>query len=228
MSTMVGHWSEGAIWRTTSGVFPSNSYFFEMSESREGILIDPGLDGSEIDAGLMRNNQKPIAVVCTHGHFDHAGSADYFQKKYGAAIYLPKNDENIFKASNFLLMTFKIPAKVIYPKEVIYVNGNSELKIGGIEISFKSTPGHTPGSCILQIEDSWFTGDTLYANGVGLSKLPGENKEQLKSSILNLWDDLTSSITIYPGHGNSANGFQVKNSNKALIQFLQLNNMKLD
>jgi hydroxyacylglutathione hydrolase len=220
MNSLVGRWSEGAIWRTTSGIFSSNSYFYEIGCLREGILIDPGLDGPAIDAALIRNKQTPIAIVCTHGHFDHAGSADYFQKKYGVNIYLPKRDARIFRSSNFLLSAFKIPVKISLPDHIDYIDSGSNLCIRNLPIYFRDTPGHTPGSCIIEINNAWFTGDTLYAQGIGLSKLPGEDHRQLKSSLLGLWTDLTEQITIYPGHGDPANGAMVKIENRALIKFL--------
>jgi hydroxyacylglutathione hydrolase len=222
MSAIVGHWDKGAIWRTTSGIFSSNAYFCELGKGQEGILIDPGLDAEAIDAALMANNQIPVAIVCTHGHFDHAGSAGFFQKKYGIKVYIPENDEKLFKASNFLLMAFKIPAKVLFPQEVTYIKSGSDIEVGDVRLYFRSTPGHTPGSCIIQLGSAWFTGDTIYSQGVGLSKLPGENHDQLRASLLDLWEDLTKDVVIYPGHGNAANGDIVKNENKALIQFMEV------
>jgi len=222
MFNIVGYWNQGKIWRITSGVFPSNTYFCEFGNARKGVLIDPGLSGEEIDAALTVNNQHPLAVVCTHGHFDHAGSASFFQQKYGINVYVPEKDEKLLKASNFLLAAFKIPSKIILPNQVTFIKSGSEIEISEFKLKFRATPGHTPGSCIIQLESSWFTGDTIYAKGVGLSKLPGENENQLRSSILGLWEELTEDITIYPGHGNSASGIEVRSKNKALLQFLQL------
>jgi glyoxylase-like metal-dependent hydrolase (beta-lactamase superfamily II) len=228
MNAIVGHWDKGAIWRTTSGEFSSNAYFCELDGGQEGILIDPGLDGKAIDADLMANNQHPVAIVCTHGHFDHAGSAEYFQRKYGVKIYMHKNDLKTYKSSNFLLMAFKIDQRIVLADEISCIENDSFLRVQNVQLYFRSTPGHTPGSCIIQLGNSWFTGDTLYSKRVGLSKLPGEDSVKLKLSILSLWNDLTSKVNIYPGHGESSSGEMVKTNNKELNKFLGIDIGSID
>jgi glyoxylase-like metal-dependent hydrolase (beta-lactamase superfamily II) len=75
---------------------------------------------------------------------------------------------------------------------------------------------------VVELGSAWFTGDTIYSRGVGLSQLPGENVELLKTSILGLWGRLTSELTVYPGHGNAADGASVRCENRALLRFLGL------
>jgi glyoxylase-like metal-dependent hydrolase (beta-lactamase superfamily II) len=67
-----------------------------------------------------------------------------------------------------------------------------------------------------------FTGDTLYAQGVGLSDLPGEKPELLKKSILSIWGTLTSNRWIFPGHGKAIEGDRLKRENADLLRFLGL------
>lgn len=218
---MVGNWGGGKVWRITSGVFPSNAYFCEANVRGGGILIDAGLDGAQIDAQMSEHGLRPHQVFCTHGHFDHAGSASYFQQKYGCEVFMHRADARILKASNFLLMVCKIAQKVILP-EVCYVDERFCIDVGGVPLRYIGAPGHTPGSCVIELGQAWFTGDTLYSCGVGLSRLPGEDAELLRNSIGALWDGLSAERTIYPGHGNPADGFSVRTKNHALLQFLGL------
>lgn len=221
MASVVGNWGGGNVWRVTSGVFPSNAYFCEAGVPGGGILIDAGLDGAAIDAELSEHGLRPHAVYCTHGHFDHAGSASHFQNKYGCEVFVHKADMRILKASNFMLMAIKIPAKVTLP-QVTWVEAGFTADIAGHPLRYLSAPGHTPGSCVLQLGDAWFTGDTLYARGVGLSHLPGEDHDQLRESIRALWPQLTAGRTIYPGHGDAADGVAVRTLNGALLTFMGL------
>lgn len=221
MASIVGNWGGGAVWRVTSGVFSSNAYFCQADVEGGGILIDAGLDGATIDAELSEHGLRPHAVYCTHGHFDHTGSASHFQQKYGCQVFLHKADTRIMKSSNFMLMAIKIPHKVTLA-DVIYVDDDFRTIVGGQELRYVAAPGHTPGSCIIEFGSAWFTGDTLYSRGVGLSHLPGENHEQLKASILNLWPRLSADRTIYPGHGDAADGVSVRTGNQALLNFLGL------
>lgn len=221
MASIVGNWGGGAVWRVTSGVFASNAYFCQADVAGGGILIDAGLDGATIDAELSEHGLRPHAVYCTHGHFDHTGSASHFQKKYGCQVFLHKADTRIMKSSNFMLMAIKIPHKVTLA-DVTYVDDDFSTIVGGQELRYVAAPGHTPGSCVIEFGAAWFTGDTLYSRGVGLSHLPGENHEQLKESILKLWPRLDAERTIYPGHGEAADGVSVRTGNQALLNFLGL------
>jgi len=215
----VGNWGGGNVWKITSGIFSSNAYVIEAGIPGGCILIDPGLDALAIDAELIKVNKRPAQIFCTHGHFDHVGGAHFFQKKYGCPVFMHEADKKTLKSSNFLLMILKIPQKITIP-EVTYVNNNFCIPVNGVDLKYIPTPGHTPGSCVINFGSAWFTGDTIYSRGIGLSSLPGECPETLKQSILSLWDRLTVEIMIYPGHGGVADGLAIRTQNKSLINFL--------
>ncbi len=221
MASVVGNWGGGNVWSITSGAFSSNAYFCEAQVEGGGILIDAGLDGLTIDAELSQRGFRPNAVFCTHGHFDHIGSASLFQKKYGCQVVVPKADNKLMKASNFMLMAMKMKHKVMLPDATL-VEPDHVTNIAGTSLRYMPAPGHTPGSCIIEFGSAWFTGDTLYAHGIGLSHLRGEDQALLKRTILRYWDELTPERTIYPGHGNAANGLMVRTGNAALLDFLGL------
>lgn len=221
MATLVGNWGGGSVWRVTSGIFQSNSYFCEIDVPGGCILIDAGLDGEAIDAAMSERGLRPHKVFCTHGHFDHAGSAAYFQKKYGCQVFMHQADARTLKASNFLLMAFKIPQKIEIP-EITYIEKSLDIDIYGETLTYLPAPGHTPGSCVLQFGNAWFTGDTIYSQGVGLSALPGEDAKTLKQSILGLWGRFSEDLIIFPGHGNEASSISIRGENHALLKFLEL------
>lgn len=221
MASIVGHWGGGAVWCVSSGQFLSNAYFCEADVPGGGILIDAGLDGPVIDAQLTEHSLHPYQVFCTHGHFDHVGSAAYFQKKYDCQVFMHQADERTMKMGNFLLMALKIPQKITLPV-VTFVEDQFTLDVNGQALRYLAAPGHTPGSCVIEFGSAWFTGDTLYSRGIGLSKLPGEDTEMLKRSVRNLWNGLTVQRIVCPGHGAVADGASVRRENRALLKFLGL------
>lgn len=221
MAELVGDWGGGEIWCITSGSFPSNSYICLNRATSGALLVDGGLDPVAIDAVINELGVIPSLVCCTHGHFDHAGSAEYFQSKYGVSVFMHKADLKTYKMSNFLLMAFGFDERIKFA--AISPVGDEELiSRGGFDVTFTSTPGHTPGSCFVSIGNAFFTGDTLYANGVGLSDLPGEKPEILKKSILSIWGALTSNRWIFPGHGKAIEGDRLRRENIDLLGFLGL------
>lgn len=219
MPAPVGHWGGGDVWRVTSGEFPSNAYLCGTGDGR-CILIDGGLDPQAIDLAVQELALTPTAVFCTHGHFDHAGSAAFFQKKYGCAVYLHGADRKLLKASNFLLMAFKLASRIEQPADITLVESGQRIDVAGHALTFHGAPGHTPGSCLIELGSALFTGDTIYTRGVGLSHLPGEQPETLKQSIRDAWPLLTEDRIVYPGHGGCATGAQVRTTNTALLEFL--------
>jgi glyoxylase-like metal-dependent hydrolase (beta-lactamase superfamily II) len=72
---------------------------------------------------------------------------------------------------------------------------------------------------MVEIGTHLFSGDTLYARGVGLSKLPGEQPELLRESIASLWGEL-GALVVHPGHGATARGADIIKHNHALLAFL--------
>lgn len=210
------------IWTVVNGVFPSNCYIHAGTGDGECFLVDPGLDPAPIESALLALGRRPVGVLCTHGHFDHAGSAAHFQERYGCAVHLHERDVKTLRSSNFLLMAFKIETRIRLPEISPVDDAHPVVELCGRTACFHSTPGHTPGSCMIQVGDSLFTGDTLYSRGVGLSKLPGEDAEQLKRSILGMWEGFPESIQVRPGHGETSTFGAVKRLNVPLLRFLGL------
>lgn len=206
------------VWAVTAGSFPANSYIVAADVPGGAVLVDTGLAAEPIDAALQNLGLAPAYVFCTHGHFDHVGSASFFQKKYGAPVYLHRADRKTVSMCNFLLSAMKLPDRIASP-EFTFIEHGFSITLGNKLLRYRSTPGHTPGSCAIGFGNALFTGDTLYARGVGLSKLPGERPDELRRSILELWNDLED-VIVHPGHGRSAPGAEIMRSNLELLAFL--------
>jgi len=215
----VGSWRGGKIWKINGGILPSNSFIVEASVPGGCVLIDTCLDGLLIESALKEIGLSPHQIFCTHGHFDHVGSANLFQDKYGCEVYIHKQEERVAKSSNFLLMACRIDHRIKLPR-FVYVDNKFTHSLGNEKLTFLHVPGHTPGSCIIDIGDAWFTGDTIYSHGIGLSSVPGSSTEDLKKSINAVWDELDTSRIIYPGHGVHSMGSLICKENHSLLNFL--------
>lgn len=208
------------VWRVTGGAFPSNAYICATGVADEAFVVDPGLDPQKIDAAAHGLGLVPRQVFCTHGHFDHIGGARHFQEAYGAPVFLHVADQKVMKTGNFLLMVLKLEQRIVLP-EVTFVDPALPAPMaGGERLAFHPVPGHTPGSCFIQFGEQMFTGDSLYAQGVGLSDLPGENHGLLRKSLLAFWDDIPGDRLIHPGHGPSATFDEIRTKNRRLLDFL--------
>jgi glyoxylase-like metal-dependent hydrolase (beta-lactamase superfamily II) len=208
------------VWRVTGGTFSSNAYVCASGEGGDGFIIDPGLDPAKIDRAAQALGLTPRQVFCTHGHFDHIGGAAYFQKAYGAEVFVHPADLKTMKTGNFLLMVLKIAQRIELPQVTTVDVAAGPIIVGGRALTYLPVPGHTPGSCFIEYGDALFTGDSLYARGVGLSDLPGEDHDGLRRSLLALWDQIPAERMIHPGHGASATFGAIRADNRALLDFL--------
>ena len=182
------------------------------------LLIDPWLSNPKAPAkNLADTIEKVDYILVTHGHFDHIGGARFFQVTYGAEVFLHAADLKTAKSSNFLLMVVKLADRITVPELTLV---DPAAPPAGLPVAWLPVPGHTPGSCFIRFGDHLFSGDSLYARGVGLSDLPGENHGLLRQSLLALWDEIDGETLVHPGHGPSARFADIKAGNRALAAFL--------
>jgi hydroxyacylglutathione hydrolase len=144
------------------------------------------------------------------------------QQEFGAPIYLHRDDAKLIRSANFLMMACGIRGHVTVPEVDCFVEDGAQVDVGPDALRFVHTPGHTPGSCVVHYRDSLFTGDTIYRDGVGLVDFPGEDKAQLRASILKVWERFEDNIWARPGHGGAGLFGSLKAENLPLRQFLAL------
>lgn len=206
-------------------IFSSNTYILKNSVNDDCIIIDPGFDINLINKDIKENNLKPLAIISTHGHFDHIGGATFFKIKYNIPFYLHEADLKIAKSANFYLKVAQLNHKIVTPTPDFLFKGEYEyLKIKEFEIQIFNLPGHSPGSCVLKIENLLFSGDILYKNGIGGFSIPKENIGLLKKSISKIFDIFNDEDLILPGHGAPEYIREIKKNNTELINFLYKNN----
>ena len=142
------------------------------------------------------------AIINTHAHYDHIGSVKYLQNKLNILFYLHSLDEKTLKSANLLRIIFEGKLSIPIPQVNIYIDQlENTFFIGDIFVKVLHTPGHTPGSICLVIENYIFTGDTLMKGLFGRTDLPGGNMKHLLSSLEKLLN-LPGHTVIYPGHGS--------------------------
>lgn len=175
------------------GVYQANCYL--IKENNHVLIIDPGARASKI-LSHIHDGEQVDGIVLTHGHFDHIGAVDDIIKEFGCRCYLHKGDWTLVKDEKLNSMQ-DISAKIYHEISDLHEGVN---QIGTFEIEVFNTPGHTPGSCLLQMENVLFSGDVLFYLSIGRVDLPYGNERDMNSS-LRFIKTLDPSLTVYPGHG---------------------------
>ena len=208
-----------SVTRVTNREVAANTYLSATEGSATCLLIDPGLDQEAIQATLTERGLRPSAIYCTHGHFDHLGSADHFSRHYDIPVYLHGADVKVARASNFRMLALKLPSRIVVPETFAALDDATAASDG---VSVVPAPGHTPGSVVLRIGAFAFTGDTIYRDDTWRMAWPEEDGELLEASIRRLWLDLPDETIVYPGHGGSATFGAIKQRNVPMRRMLGL------
>jgi len=180
----------------TVGMLSTNCYVVNSQQTKDAIIIDPGLDFSseaqQILDYITQGALKVKLIVNTHGHSDHISGDGVFQEKYNVPIYIHKYDASSIEEFE----------KEKFPANVMLKDG-SLIKFGEESLKVMHTPGHTPGSICLIGEELVFTGDTLFARGIGRTDFPESSIGDMRLSLEKLVQ-LPDDFLIYPGHGDAS------------------------
>ncbi len=158
----------------------ANVFLVEAGDKK--VLIDTAEHGREIqlEKALAKVGVQPkdiSLVICTHGHYDHAGGAKYLKEKYGIPVMLGAGDIPMvasekmphlspYTFGDLLVRTF-IANKTFIPAFVpdYAVSQDFDLRTLGIDGDVMVLPGHTHGSLAIAFGKNVFVGD-LFRGGL--------------------------------------------------------------
>ncbi len=179
------------IHRLVLGPLATNSYL--LTEGNKALLIDPASKAEKLFPEL--EGYELLAVLLTHGHFDHIKAVDGLYKAYHMPVYLHPLDEALARdrqsGAMFGLVSF-ISCPTLPLKE-------GKMEIGPFSFEVLHTPGHTEGSVCFLFDGHLFSGDTLFHYSVGRTDLPGGSWKKLKDS-LRIFQSLPEDLILHPGH----------------------------
>ena len=181
------------------GGFASCCYL--VTEGHDAVLVDCTASAEVVREALIEREAGLRAIVCTHGHFDHLLTADAVRRALDVPLYIHSDDAELLtdgqKNAHAAFFGFD---RVWRPAEQTFED-REVLRLGEITLTVLHTPGHTRGSSVLLADGVAFTGDTLFAGGIGRTDLYGGNAAALRRSLQAL-SALDGSLRIYPGHGD--------------------------
>ena len=180
------------------GDYATNCYI--VTVDNKDFIIDPGVNAT---AWIKQNTTNPVAVLNTHGHFDHIFGCKSLKKLSEAPIYAYMGEKSLLEDP-----ALNVSDQVGRPYTVKvdhYLEDGAVIECADIKIKLIATPGHTAGSCCYYIEDAGLliSGDTLFEESVGRSDLPTGNGALLGRSVTEKLFVLPEETRVYPGHGDA-------------------------
>jgi len=184
------------------GPLAVNCYVIACDKTRKAAIIDPGDDEDKILSYIKSNNFHVTHILLTHGHVDHLAAVAEIKKVTQAEIMMSKDDLILVKNAGTQAKLFDLRPADHFTVDS-YVKDDFQFKVGEINFKVITTPAHSPGGVCYYTENYLFAGDTLFAESIGRTDLPGGSYESLLLSIRNKLLILPFNTIVYPGHGPS-------------------------
>lgn len=162
-----------------------------VGDEHEVLVIDPAHDPRAVTDAVA--GRRVVAIVLTHGHWDHVRAARNFAAMVGGPpIFLSPKDKFLWAESHG-----DAPFEPLLEGQM--------FTVGGTTLDVLRTPGHTPGSMSLSAPDlgAVFTGDTLFEGGPGATRWDYSSFDTILQSIQEQLFTLPPDTTVHTGHGPS-------------------------
>jgi hydroxyacylglutathione hydrolase len=168
------------------------------SGASEAVVIDPSGGPTRLHAGLERSGARCVAILITHGHWDHLlGVADLADSS-GAPVYMAEQERMLLED----LPSFappRVPLRAHTPD--VLLKGDEILELAGITFETLRVPGHSPAHLAYFADECLFSGDVLFAGSVGRTDIPGADWSTLLTSLRMLTERFPPDTVVYSGHG---------------------------
>ena len=190
---------EGAV----LGMLGTNCYFINNTETNEVIIVDPADNADSIRDWCLSNKKEPVAVLLTHGHYDHMLAADQLRRDFSVKIYAAEVEKELLEDASMNLSAMW--SRPVTLKADVFLKDGEILHMAGVDIQVMATPGHTAGGLCYYVEEEGvlFSGDTLFAGSYGRTDFPTSSMAALARSVRERLLVLPEDTTVYPGHGES-------------------------
>ena len=181
----------------------TNCYIAKNKETGGALIIDPADSPSKIELKVNAMGARPVAVLLTHGHFDHIMGVEAVREKYQIPVYACRQEEEMLREPSVNMTDQMGKSCSIRPD--VFLDDLQVFEAAGFSIQMIHTPGHTKGSCCyyLKEEGVLFSGDTLFCGSVGRTDFPGGSASQIRDSLHRLLAALPDDTSVYPGHDTS-------------------------
>jgi hydroxyacylglutathione hydrolase len=179
------------------GPIGTNGYVVRAERGApEAVVVDPGGDAASLRLELARTGARCAAILLTHTHWDHLGGVADLAEGTDAPVYVSPG------AVGALELPLAPPGVTIRPYEgARLISGGDPLEVAGLSFEVLDVPGHAPGHLSFYSDGALFSGDVLFAGGVGRVDLPGGDWETLLDSIKKLAERYPPDTVVYSGHG---------------------------
>ena len=207
------------IIKFTTWLNDTNMYL--VVDAGHALLIDPS-DKDRITKAVRKYNLILDYILLTHEHYDHIRALNELKDMYEAKVIASSECSNRIQdprhnmsryfnvlmelkegSENWRSRNYKILPYYGKPADIIFYK-NKRIKWQKHEIVLTETPGHSPGSIIIEVDGEYlFSGDTVSYDYEIIVEFPGGSRDEYNRMTRPLIKNLKKSLKAFPGHGRN-------------------------
>ena len=204
-----------------AGPLQANCYFVARGPGAGCAIVDPGMDAMEgVRQVVAEQNLRPLAVLVTHGHFDHVWSAQDVAAEYDCPVWIHPADRHLLSdpmaaisGESAAMLRGQLGLTDVpdftEPADVRDAVDGAVIDVDGLSFTVDHVPGHTPGTVFYRVDHDgpedvsqiMFSGDFLFAGSIGRTDLEGGSHAQMQASLRERVLPLADDVVVLPGHG---------------------------
>ena len=192
---------------------PMQNFVYLLGDpvTREATVVDPGWEVPKILEAAQADGYRLTQVFLTHTHFDHVMALPHLLKAVDVPVYVHGAE----------LGNLDVEPTILKP-----VGHGDVVPVGGVDVTFIHTPGHTPGSQCFMAGNQLFSGDTLFIGGCGRCDLPGGNPTEMYHSLSTRLSKLPDATEVFPGHNYAPTPSSTIGKEKGYNPFLKVTSVQ--
>ncbi len=195
---------KAAMQNLVLGQVSTNCILIKNKDTKEILIVDPADGAATISQAVTGMDGNPVAILLTHGHFDHIGAVDELRAIYdGILVYANEKEKELLEDSTLNLSGMWTRPFAV--KADVFLKDDQVFTAAGFTIKMMHTPGHTKGSCCYYIEEEGIllSGDTLFHGSCGRMDFPTGSATDMQESLKRLFRELPEETEVFPGHDSS-------------------------
>ena len=180
--------------------YGTNCWLLGTEGVEDAVVVDPGFEPDAVHALLDAAGKTPAAVLLTHAHLDHAGTAGLFAGD-DVPVFCHPADALAF-TDPVTWRRDESPNPLAEAKDLRTIEDGDVLRLAGFELTVWHTPGHTPGHCTFRVDEEVLvlSGDLVFAGTIGRSDFANSDPDAMVRSLTRFLT-LSDGLRVLPGHG---------------------------